>query len=85
MNKNMKLLTFLGIISFTFAAYVFTKKHYSEKEESENPQVPYDRRLENLTYPDDVFDFKAYEKVVHDEYLRLQNNKESGATWNYEG
>jgi photosystem II stability/assembly factor-like uncharacterized protein len=86
MNINIKLSLAFGLILTSFFVFkTYQKNNLSEKESSENPQEPYDRFIENRTFPDAVFDIKAFEKVMHEAFVQNQNNKESGTQWNYEG
>ena len=73
------------ILTTAFSIYI-GKNIFCKESESENPAQPYDFFAETRSYPDNVFDLKAFEAVHNEAFLQMQNSRSQSPTlWQQEG
>ena len=73
------------ILTTAFSIYI-GKNIFCKESESQNPAQPYDFFAETRSYPDNVFDLKAFEAVHNEAFLQMQNSRSQSPTlWQQEG
>lgn len=84
--KNYKFILTAVVILIILASIGFLVSNKHHEKERENPAQPYDYFAETRSYPDKVFDVKAFESVCKEALLQNQNSKiNASSLWKIEG
>jgi photosystem II stability/assembly factor-like uncharacterized protein len=86
MKKYKSIVVLTSMVLFTTACVYFISTSFSKKVEIENPAQPYEFFAEIRSYPDKVFDLKAYELAIKEASNQNQMLRTSSPNlWQIEG
>ncbi len=82
----MKKLLVLSVLSVGYISILCYSKYSIKSKTAKNPAAPYDFFAETRSYPDKVFDLKAFEQVITQANSQNNLNKNTFAgNWQLEG